>query len=586
MMGGTSVRTVEASVDMGSPENGGNLQHCPFLDLHVGGSRCLVTGSPRKVSPDHQVRFCLTPGHPSCRRFRLGGVARAVTPRSQVVAEPQQVIAAQRQGLPRIYGDPAPIQDALARAGIFPEQHPARDVGASLQSEPPAPADLAQPAVAGDTVEIDIPDVAGIAPPTDPAATSAERLEPASNDVDVTPVEEPVHPDAASPAGAPNSSAAAIPAVQPSIQGSTEVAARESAETDDTAAVEAAAATAPSAGVPVRRPATTHRRSKRAVHVERERVATLRPAATTHRGSRSITTVARSATTAARARQHAPARSSRGPRRTTVRWASFAAFVVAALAIVVVVDAQWSSPARAPGFSPTATFAPSPTVSGRSGAVSSGIAPTAASTPTVAAAAKPTAAPSPTPQPTSTPTPTTTPAPSGSAEYTVVSGDTLSGIASRFGTNAAWIATANSLSSTETIAAGQRLFIPGPDGRLPDSSPWLAVHEVVAGDTLSGIGDSYGVSSASIASANALGNGSHIESGWVLLIPKPGNQAPNATPAPSPGTPATTYTVVKGDTLFSIAQRFGVTVDALMAANGLTDRTYVDVGWILVIPAS
>jgi LysM repeat protein len=47
---------------------------------------------------------------------------------------------------------------------------------------------------------------------------------------------------------------------------------------------------------------------------------------------------------------------------------------------------------------------------------------------------------------------------------------------------------------------------------------------------------------------------------------------------------AQTYTVVEGDTLAVIAQRFGTTVEALQAANGIEDPDEIVVGQVLVIP--
>jgi LysM repeat protein len=56
--------------------------------------------------------------------------------------------------------------------------------------------------------------------------------------------------------------------------------------------------------------------------------------------------------------------------------------------------------------------------------------------------------------------------------------------------------------------------------------------------------------------------------------------APTTTPVPGEGT---TYIVRWGDTLFSIAQRFGTTVEAIKAANGLTSD-FIVVGQELTIP--
>lgn len=57
---------------------------------------------------------------------------------------------------------------------------------------------------------------------------------------------------------------------------------------------------------------------------------------------------------------------------------------------------------------------------------------------------------------------------------------------------------------------------------------------------------------------------------------------PSATDTPSPGT--ISYTIQTGDTLYSIAERYNVTVDELKAANGITDAESLTVGQVLIIP--
>jgi nucleoid-associated protein YgaU len=61
---------------------------------------------------------------------------------------------------------------------------------------------------------------------------------------------------------------------------------------------------------------------------------------------------------------------------------------------------------------------------------------------------------------------------------------------------------------------------------------------------------------------------------------------PVATPVPTPAPTAAprTYTVAEGDTLAAIAQRFGSTVEAISAANGIDDPNQIVVGQVLVIP--
>jgi len=59
--------------------------------------------------------------------------------------------------------------------------------------------------------------------------------------------------------------------------------------------------------------------------------------------------------------------------------------------------------------------------------------------------------------------------------------------------------------------------------------------------------------------------------------------APTPTPPPPPP-PQQTYVVQEGDTLAAIAQRFGTTVSALQAANGIEDPDEIIIGQVLVIP--
>ena len=64
---------------------------------------------------------------------------------------------------------------------------------------------------------------------------------------------------------------------------------------------------------------------------------------------------------------------------------------------------------------------------------------------------------------------------------------------------------------------------------------------------------------------------------WVMDVP-PGAEPP----APAPGH---AYTVAPGDTLDGIAERFGVTEAALLAANpAITNPDLIDAGWVLNIP--
>lgn len=68
--------------------------------------------------------------------------------------------------------------------------------------------------------------------------------------------------------------------------------------------------------------------------------------------------------------------------------------------------------------------------------------------------------------------------------------------------------------------------------------------------------------------------------------PTPAQVTPTATPPPPTVTGGCYYVVCRGDTLFSIARRFGTTVAAIAQANGLSDPRYIRVGQRLLIPGA
>jgi LysM repeat protein len=140
----------------------------------------------------------------------------------------------------------------------------------------------------------------------------------------------------------------------------------------------------------------------------------------------------------------------------------------------------------------------------------------------------------------------------------------------------------------------------------PQQTTILGEHHVAKGDSLYCIGRAYGVVPSAIAAANGLSKFARLRIGQVLKIPSvqwvnippgpvcvaqfrspfPGGSA--VTPAPTPTlttAPCNTriYTVQRGDTLSRLMRRFGVTVAALKAANGLTGDT-IYAGQVLCIP--
>ncbi len=106
----------------------------------------------------------------------------------------------------------------------------------------------------------------------------------------------------------------------------------------------------------------------------------------------------------------------------------------------------------------------------------------------------------------------------GTAGYTVRPGETLSGIAARHGVSVSSLAIANRISDIHFIRAGAQLRLPsgatGGGGAVA-----AAIHTVRSGETLSGISSRYGVGLRRIARANDLSSYHWIYTGQRLRIP-------------------------------------------------------------------
>jgi len=114
----------------------------------------------------------------------------------------------------------------------------------------------------------------------------------------------------------------------------------------------------------------------------------------------------------------------------------------------------------------------------------------------------------------------TNPAPSNnssSTTYTVKSGDTLSGIAAKFGTTYQKIAADNGIANPNIIHPGQVLKI-NAAGNKNTTQNNIRTYTVKAGDTLSGIAAKYGTTYQEIARKNGIANPNIIHPGQVLKI--------------------------------------------------------------------
>lgn len=206
------------------------------------------------------------------------------------------------------------------------------------------------------------------------------------------------------------------------------------------------------------------------------------------------------------------------------------------------------------------------------------------------------------------------------ATYRVVSGDTVSAIAARFGLSTASVLALNGLGWKSLIFPGQVLTltntpvsppVSAPPAVQPPTSATLTNYTITRGDTISAVASRFGVSTQSVLTANQLGWSTIIYPGQRIVIPVKAvpNTPPPAPTTPTPVTPPivdltpvvsttpvadtpapqpqhTIYLIRSGDTVTSIAAAFGVSIQAVLDANGVNRSSIIYAGRTLNIPGA
>ena len=152
--------------------------------------------------------------------------------------------------------------------------------------------------------------------------------------------------------------------------------------------------------------------------------------------------------------------------------------------------------------------------------------------------------------------------------YVVQNGDSLWKIANKYGITVNELKSLNNLTSNN-LTVGQILEVPG-------STSNDGTYTVKSGDSLWKIANQYGLTVAELKSLNNL-TSDNLSIGQVLKVS-------SGSSGNSSNTASNTYTVKAGDSLWNIANKYGITVDELKNLNSLTSNN-LSIGQVLKVPS-
>lgn len=175
----------------------------------------------------------------------------------------------------------------------------------------------------------------------------------------------------------------------------------------------------------------------------------------------------------------------------------------------------------------------------------------------------------------------------GLQKHRIRRGESLSSIASRYGTTINAICAANNISRRTRIYAGRYLMVPvstgsgggrsyASSGRYAKFKANNGKYKVKRGDSLWEIAEANNTTVNSLRVLNGLGPYSHIYPGQVLKVNEGSSSAP---------THVFTYKVKRGDTLDEIARRYGTSVKQLAMVNGINTIDYLRIGQLINVPS-
>ena len=189
--------------------------------------------------------------------------------------------------------------------------------------------------------------------------------------------------------------------------------------------------------------------------------------------------------------------------------------------------------------------------------------------------------------------------------HIVKKGETLWSIAQEYNLSVDLILATNNIANSELISIGQQIEILSTKSTTPETNiitqPVIdkknnnmnnnisepeniepIVYTVKAGDSLWNISRKYGASVEIIVDVNNLRDKDSLSIGQKLEIPAIGGGVSNSSQKQEPI--IVNYTVVKGDSLWSISQRYDVNMNTIISTNNLKEISRLSIGQKLKLP--
>ncbi|MGB9791614.1 MAG: LysM peptidoglycan-binding domain-containing protein [Thermacetogeniaceae bacterium] len=161
----------------------------------------------------------------------------------------------------------------------------------------------------------------------------------------------------------------------------------------------------------------------------------------------------------------------------------------------------------------------------------------------------------------------------GGTLYVIKPGDTFYSLARRFGTTVDALIAANPGVDPQNLQIGMTICI--PVAPAPGACPGGFTYVIKPGDTFFNLARRFGITVDALIAANPGVDPNNLQIGQTICIP---------APVPVPGCPGFIHIIRPGDTLYKLARQFGTSVEAILAANPGIDPNNLQIGQAICIP--